>query len=87
MKVVVHIDRLVLDGLAAGPGEAARVRCALERELGRQLREAGGVRAGSGGASPSLVFPRTSVPRQGTPEDIGRQVARTLRRGLEDGRR
>ena len=37
MNINLHIERLVLDGLAVGSGEAALVQTAVESELGRLL--------------------------------------------------
>lgn len=47
MRVVVHIERLILDGLAPADLDAAQLGIAIEAELGRLLAE--------GGVSPELM--------------------------------
>jgi hypothetical protein len=78
----VRIDRLVLDGLALGPGDAGRVRRAVEAELGRLLAEGGVSPAlASGPALPAVDAGGFVVDRRG-PSTLGRQIARALYRGI-----
>lgn len=41
MNIQVHIERLILDGVALGVGEGPRLQAAVEMELGRLLGERG----------------------------------------------
>ena len=41
MNIQVHIERLILDGVALGVGEGPRLQAAVEMELGRLLAERG----------------------------------------------
>ena len=85
MKITVHIERLVLDGL---PVEHPRVlRRALERELTERLRE--------GGLSPELRQGATvtyvgggaiSVAREQPSARLGNQIAGAVYRGIGGGR-
>ena len=83
MNVSVYIERLVLDGVAVGPGRERRLRDALQTELTRLLAE--------GGLSPALLA-NGAVPRlpagaiQRTSEDdptrLGQEIARALYGGI-----
>ncbi|HET9252855.1 MAG TPA: hypothetical protein VFP58_12150 [Candidatus Eisenbacteria bacterium] len=83
MTIVVHIDRLVLDGLDLAPGMTARLGAAVEAEL-TQLLTRGELPMGirTGGAVPSLPGGTISVaPRQPT-APLGRSIARAVHGGL-----
>ena len=72
MKIVLDIERLVLDGIAATPAEAARIRAAVERELTRLLGAAAPPpRLTSGGAVESMRAPHLDLAGKSTPEAIG----------------
>lgn len=79
MKIAVHIERLVLDGLAVTPAQGAQVRAAVERELARMLA-AGGVADGlrGGGAVPQVPAPSFTLSPNARPDAIGRHVARSV---------
>jgi hypothetical protein len=83
MKIVVHIDRLVLDGLATSPAEAALIRTATQAELTRLLAT-GSVpaRLRHGGAVPSVAVPVSDRATTGTPQAIGTHIARAVHGGL-----
>ncbi|HEY1426208.1 MAG TPA: hypothetical protein VGF50_06005 [Caulobacteraceae bacterium] len=58
MRIVLDIERLVLEGLPVTAVEAGRVRITVESELARLLRTAPlPARLHAGGAVPSLVAP------------------------------
>jgi hypothetical protein len=83
MKIVVHIDRLILDGIGAEPGDAPRIRAALEAELTRRL--SGAPRdAFAGGAVPRIAAPQIRAGR--TPEATGTHVAAAVAAGLRGSR-
>ncbi|MBC8737670.1 hypothetical protein F6X40_12760 [Paraburkholderia sp. UCT31] len=72
MKIVLHIERLVLEELSLGPPGGAVLAEAMLAELGRLLA-AGGLAANwrSGGASPYLRGPTLTLPPT---EPSGRHV-------------
>ena len=59
MKILVNIERLILDGLATQPGEAARIRQALERELAKTLS-----------AYPAAQYHASSAPTPNAPAGL-----------------
>jgi hypothetical protein len=86
MKLTLEIGRLVLDGLAATPAEATRIRAAATGELRRLL--CGGTvsaRLLGGGALPSLAAPAFDLTPGATPEAIGRGIARSVYRSFGSG--
>ncbi len=74
MKVVVHIERVVLEGFAKG-GELDRLRTALETELSEAL--AAPARSGASASSPSDRHPAVLRPTDlgAGPEALGRGIA------------
>lgn len=82
MNVDLHIDRLVIEGLAVAPGEHRLIGAAVERELGRLLA-AGGVSPAlaAGGSVASLRAAPIRLATQ-DPASIGTQIARTVHGGL-----
>lgn len=82
MRIRLHIERLVLDGLPATDG--ARLRAAVEGELARLLA-AGGLGRGlaAGGALARLSVPPIHLERDGRrPDVLGRAVARSVHAGI-----
>jgi hypothetical protein len=77
MRIRLHIERLVLDGLPAT--DRARLRAAVESELARLLA-AGGLGRGlaAGGAMARLSAPPIRLERSGRPDALGRAVARSV---------
>jgi hypothetical protein len=84
MKVVVHIERLVLEGLPVSYAQGAQVRVALARELSAML---------AGGLAPELragcALPQVSVPQMAfaatdPPAAIGRAIARSVHGRIGD---
>ena len=85
MKIHLHIERLVLDGLPVERRDGAAVRAAVEAELARLL--------GAGGLAPSLMsgVAAQSVPggaiqlaSQTTPNHLGTQIAQAVYGGLSN---
>ena len=76
MKVRLHIDRLVLDGVAVRAGDRARLQAAVEAELTR-LVQAGGIapELAHGGALPSVAAPQITLAQKATPAQIGTSIA------------
>jgi len=83
MRIVLDIERLVLEGLAVPAVEAGRIRNAAERELAKLL-DAGPIPALllSGGAMPSLAAPPLELAPRGSPEAIGTEIAQAVHGGL-----
>lgn len=81
MKVLLHIERLVLDGLDMPHGHPARLRSALEGELARLMR-APQRRPVEGAAMPLLRTPDVATRQGESPEAIGKRVARAVHCGL-----
>ena len=82
-NVSVRIDRLVLDGVPLTGAEAAQLRGALQRELGRLLAR-GGLGGGHpvGAAVPAVVAPPIQVPVPLRPAELGRRIARSVHESL-----
>jgi hypothetical protein len=85
LRVVLDIERLVLEGISVTPNEAARIRAAAEVEIQR-LFAVGEVpaRLRSSGATPSLAAPALTIASGAAPENIGAQIARCVHAGLGD---
>jgi len=83
MKINLHIERLVLDGLPLADGQGAIVRAAVEGELARLLSE-GGMAPGlqSGIAMPSLRAGAINLNADSGPAQIGQQLAQAVYGGL-----
>jgi hypothetical protein len=83
MKIVVQIDRLVLDGLTVAPHEHALLQAAIEAELSRLLTD-GGIASGllAGGATPSIAGGALAagVDQQAAP--LGEGIARAVYAGI-----
>lgn len=83
MKIRLHIDRLVLDGIDLPRAKATHFREAMEAELSRLLAERGihdSVR--SGGAIPYVRGPELRVATPAEPASLGRDVAKAVHGGL-----
>lgn len=83
MRIEVHIERLVLDGLPVSTADGPRVRAAVESELARLLAQGSVSRELiSGGAVPRVDAPRISIGPHELPDAIGRAVARSVHAGI-----
>ena len=83
MKINLHIERLVLDGVNVEPSQRHLLQAGIETELARMLTE--------GGFSPSLAqsvaLPRLSttafqLPEAGNPKQVGQQIAKSVYGGI-----
>jgi hypothetical protein len=81
MKIRIHIDRLVLDGLPATAAQAPLVQEALQRELASCLA-AGGLspELRGGGAFPVVraAGPKLPQQKQQNPSELGSEIARSI---------
>jgi hypothetical protein len=76
MRIHVHIERLVLDGIPAEAGQVPRLRAAVEAELGRLLAEQAVPRLLlHGGAVARLSAPTFEMAPSSSPAGLGSQVA------------
>lgn len=86
MKIHVHIERLILDGLPLGPGGGARVQAAVEAELTRLLSsDSLAVLAQAwpaGGAVPDVPAAAIRLNAGARPAEIGGQIARSVYGGI-----
>jgi len=83
MTIRLHIDRLVLEGIALAPHQQPYLRAALEGELSRLLAV--------GGLAPGLVQEGNraraagspiQLAQENSPGDLGQQIARSVYGGL-----
>lgn len=83
MNIRLHIERLVLDGVALAPHERPHLQAAVEAELARLLAE-GGV-AGDlrqGGALASVRAGEFQLAQENHPDHLGRQIAQAVYGGI-----
>jgi hypothetical protein len=86
MKVRLHIERIVLDGLDVPYGARAALRAAMERELARRIAAAGLAPALSAGtAVPSVAAP--PIEAAGPPTRLGAAIAAAVYGGIGGGER
>ena len=83
MKINVHIERLVLDGVPVEQRHASRLRTALEQELIRLLCD-GGPAAGlsGGGALPRISAGAIKLDSRNDATEFGRDIARAVYEGI-----
>ena len=81
MKINLHIERVVLDGLPADHGRD--LRAALCHGLATQLKEGGlAPELRAGGALPTLTGGEVRFERQAKPGRLGEQIAGAVYRGI-----
>jgi hypothetical protein len=85
MKISVHIERLVLDGLPLERRDGAIVRAAIEREL-THLFNSGALSVAllSSNAVPSLRAQSIELQETLSPKQLGRQIAAAVHESLGD---
>ena len=83
MNINLHIDRLILEGLAIEPGQKRSVQTALQAEL-TELLAASGISPtlAGGGALPETRVPAVHLVDQHSPTQLGTQIARSVHQGL-----
>ncbi len=83
MKIAVHIERLVLDGLPVTAAESGQLHAAVTAELTRRLA-AGGLaeQFSGGGAVPQLRAPSISLGQGDRADTIGRHIAHSVHAGI-----
>jgi hypothetical protein len=87
MKIQVHIERLILDGLPMEKRHGPLVRAAVEKELTRLLTVHGlGHEWQSGGAVPKVRASGIQLSNETQPTRLGQQIAGSVYSGI-GGRR
>lgn len=92
MKIVVRIDRLVLDGLPVERRDRPLLEAALRRELAARYLSgddplAGGRPALAGRRVRRITADPLLLPGSATPSGLGTAIARTVHGAIEGGRR
>ena len=82
----IHVDRLVLRGVALEPRDAARFQRAFEGELSTLLRGEHRGAGLAGGAADQLTGPPLSARASSSASELGRQTARSVHRAMVQGR-
>jgi hypothetical protein len=81
MKVRVHIERLVLEGLPVGKEHARHLRAAVETELARLIERRGlSHEARQGVSVPRIQGPQARASRN--PRGTGVEIARSIYAGI-----
>lgn len=75
--IEVHIERLVLEGLSLGAGDAMRLQVALEAELERSLSELQPELVRSGAAE-TAHGPAIEVTQGARPAELGSRIAQSV---------
>lgn len=85
-SISLHIDRLILDGVAVAPADRAALLAAVETELTRLLTE-GGVADGilAGGAVPFLRGASLTLTADGSAASLGARLAQAVYQSLGPG--
>lgn len=83
MNIQVHIERLILDGIALSAAERPRLQAAVETELGRLLVEQG-IASGleSGIALDSVRGGAVQLQPEARGTGLGKQVAQAVYGGI-----
>jgi hypothetical protein len=85
MKISVHIERLVLDGLPLERRDGPIVRAAVERELAHLFNaDAPAPRLLSSNAVPSLRAASIELQETVSPKQLGQQIAKAVHGSLDD---
>jgi len=90
MKIDLHIERLVLDGLPAGSAQGPAIRAAVQTELARLLGTHGlSAELRSGVALPQIRGGSLDLKTNLKPANLGRAIAQAVFTGVgpADGRK
>jgi len=84
MKIHVHIERLVLDGLPIDRNSAPLIQEAIQAELSRLFTDSGASQVLlAGGAITSLRTAPIQLATQSHPETVGQKVANAVYGGFQ----
>ncbi|MCF6218061.1 MAG: hypothetical protein L3J62_11760 [Gammaproteobacteria bacterium] len=83
MNINLHIERLVLDGVALEPHQRPALKASLEAELASLLGR-NGVGAGlhNGGAVDAIRADSIAIGGKNEPSGLGKQIARSVYGGI-----
>jgi hypothetical protein len=83
VKIKLHIERLVLDGLPVDRTQSGRVSAAVKKELTRLL-SAGGLspELSSAGVVPALQGGSMKVEKRNEAGQLGKNIARAVHAGI-----
>jgi len=83
MNVRIHIDRVVLDGVAVRAADRPHLAAAIESELTRLLGTGGIAPAlASGGAVPMVLAPQITLAPDAKPSQLGASIAGAVYGGV-----
>lgn len=83
MKIVLHIERLILDGLPLERRHGREAQAAVAQELTRLLRTHGlGPEWRAGGAAARVTAPGFQWAKETPPRLLGRQIAQSIHGGI-----
>lgn len=83
MKINVHIEHLILEGLPVTNLQGPAVQRAVEMELGRLLASGGlSEELLSGGAVPQVRAGALPLGRENQPAKLGQGIARSVHEGI-----
>jgi hypothetical protein len=83
MNITLHIDRLVLDGVALAPNQRHLLQASIETELTRLLTERGlATGLTQGLAVPRLTAGNIHVNATNNPAQLGQQIAQSVYGGI-----
>ena len=83
MRIMVHVDRLVVDGFALNSAEGAQILAATQTELTRLLASSPiPARLRLSEVVPSISAPAALLPTAKSPQAIGTHIARAIHVGL-----
>jgi len=83
MKIVVHIERLIVDGLPVTAADAGQLHAAVTAELAHRLAVGGLAEQFSrGGAVPQLRAPSISLGQGDRADTVGRHIAHSVHTGI-----
>jgi hypothetical protein len=78
MKINLHIERLVLNGLPIARQQEPLIQEAVQAELARLLSQSNSLSGAGGGATPVVRGPGFQVGSHVRPEHLGRQIAESV---------
>jgi len=83
MRINLHIERLVLDGLPIERTQGSKIRAAVEQELTRLLASGGlSSQLRTGGAIPLLRGRNIKLRKGASPAGVGAKIARAVHEGI-----
>jgi hypothetical protein len=83
VNITLHIERIILDGVAVGHAQRPLLQAAVEAELTRLLAEGGLADGLAGGIMvPSLAGSALQLGSAGDPAALGVQIARSVYGGI-----